>query len=173
MAKEFKTFDELIPLLESRNVETDMNTRLQIMRESYYAIVNGYKEPFLDDEAMKSSSDDIYKPDTKFEWIYSLFSFDRELRFITFEYLTKAEATLKNAVVYAFCETYPDPNAYLERSSYVEPKDMLVPKGFRGNKLKIHQNNITGLMRILNAKVGNKSKPFTKHYMDAYGFVPL
>ena len=43
MAKEFKTIDELIDLLESRNVITDENTKTQLMRESYYAVVNGYK----------------------------------------------------------------------------------------------------------------------------------
>ncbi len=41
MAKEFKTFDELISVLESRNVITNNDTMSQLMRESYYAIVNG------------------------------------------------------------------------------------------------------------------------------------
>ena len=56
MAKEFKTIDELIDLLESRNVITDENTKTQLMRESYYAVVNGYKKPFLDTQAMKGSA---------------------------------------------------------------------------------------------------------------------
>lgn len=173
MPKDFKTYDELIELLESRNVITDENTKTQLMRESYYAIVNGYKNPFLDSEAMASSHDDVYLKGTRFEWIYSLFSFDRDLRSITFKYLTRAEATMKNAVMYAFCSVHPDPNAYLDRSSYVESKDMLVPKSYKGNKTLLHQNNLTTLMKILNAKVGNKGKLFTKHYMETYGFVPL
>lgn len=73
MAKEFKTIDELISLLESRNVETDNFTKTQLMRESYYAIVNGYKDPFIDKNAMQNSSDDIYVKGTRFEWIYNLF----------------------------------------------------------------------------------------------------
>lgn len=129
--KDFKTYDELIELLESRNVITDEHTKTQLMRESYYAVVNGYKDPFLDSEAMVSSHDDVYLSGTRFEWIYSLFSFDRDLRSITFKYLTRAEATMKNAVMYAFCSVHPDPNAYLDRSSYVEPKDMLVPKAIQ------------------------------------------
>lgn len=44
LAKEFKTIDELVSLLESRNVITDENTRIQLTRESYYAVVNGYKK---------------------------------------------------------------------------------------------------------------------------------
>lgn len=171
--KEFKTYDELIQLLESRNVITDENTKTQLMRESYYAIVNGYKDPFLDNKAMIASHDDIYRKGTKFEWIYSLFSFDRDLRSITFRYLTRAEATMKNAVMYAFCSAYPDPNAYLDRSSYVDPKDMLVASSYTGNKTLLHQDNLTTLMRILNSKLSKKSKQFTKHYMETYGFVPL
>lgn len=173
MSKEFKTYDEQIELLQSRNVVTDENTKTQLMQESYYAIVNGYKDPFLDNNAMQSTHDDVYLEGTKFEWIYSLFSFDRDLRSITFKYLTRAEAIMKNAVTYAFCSVYSDPNAYLDRSSYVEPKDMLVPKGFKGNKMMLHQNNLTTLMRILNSKVGKKGKSFTRHYMETYGFVPL
>lgn len=173
MPKDFKTYDELIDLLQSRNVITDENTKTQLMRESYYAIVNGYKDPFLDVAAMTSSHDDIYLEGTRFDWIYSLFSFDRDLRSITFRYLMQAEATMKNAIMYAFCSVYPDPNAYLDRSSYVDPKDMLVSKGYRGNKQMLHQKNLTKLMGILNSKVGSKGKPFTKHYMETYGFVPL
>ncbi len=53
MPKDFKTYDELITLLESRNVMTNEHTKVQLMRESYYAIVNGYKDPFLDTKAME------------------------------------------------------------------------------------------------------------------------
>lgn len=46
MSKEFKTIDELVAILESRGVLTDERTPRILQRESYYAIVNGYKEPF-------------------------------------------------------------------------------------------------------------------------------
>lgn len=45
MAKEFKTFAQLIELLESRGVATDASTTDCLRRESYYAVVNGYKVP--------------------------------------------------------------------------------------------------------------------------------
>ena len=100
MAKEFKTLEELIELMESRGIVTDENTRSQLSRESYYAVINGYKQPFLDREAMSRSADDVYVSGTRFEWIYALFSFDRDLRAVTFKYLAQAEAIMKNAVVY-------------------------------------------------------------------------
>lgn len=174
MAKEFKTYDELVSLLQSRNVETDELTKTQIMRESYYAIVNGYKDPFLDKDAMQKSSDDIYLKGTKFEWLYSLFSFDRDLRSLTFKYLTQAESIMKNAIVYAFCEKHNNPYDYLERSNYTDAKNILVPQGYSGNKFKLFQDNLATLMRILNSKIsGRSSKSFIQHYLDTYGFVPL
>lgn len=173
MSKEFKTYEELVDLLESRNVETDENTITQIKRESYYAIINGYKEPFLDKHAMTSSHDDVYKQGTKFEWIYALFSFDRDLRFLTFQYLTKAEALLKNAVVYAFCEKHRGPKDYLDRASYSSPDNLLTASGFRGNKETLHQKNLDCLLKILNKKVRSEGKPFTVHYNRTHGYVPL
>lgn len=175
MAKEFKTFDELVELMESRGIETDENTIPVLKRESYYAVVNGYKDPFLDREAMKSSADDVYLPGTTFKRIYDLFMFDRHLRQSVFQCLTSAEAVMKNAVVYAFCDKNRDPDAYFERSNYCTASDMLVPKTYRGNRAEEFSTNMANLMRILNGKITNKKKmrPFVKHYLGTYGKVPL
>ena len=48
MSKEFKTVDQLIEKMKLRNIIVDENTKPALLRESYYAIVNGYKAPFLD-----------------------------------------------------------------------------------------------------------------------------
>lgn len=174
MAKELKTLEELIELMESRGIVTDENTRSQLSRESYYAVINGYKQPFLDREAMSRSADDVYVSGTRFEWIYALFSFDRDLRAVTFKYLAQAEAIMKNAVVYEFCRANPDPSSYLATSSYASVGEMLFAKGFKGNRAKIHQTSITRLMRTLNAKAGGSDgKQFISHYIEHYGFVPL
>ena len=175
MAKEFKTIDQLVELMESRGIVTDDKTATAIKRESYYAIINGYKAPFLDREAMKSSAEDVYLKGTTFQQIYDLFMFDRHLRESTFPYLTAAESALKNAVVYAFCEKNRDAEAYLERSNYTPARDMLVPKSYQGNKAEEHATNMANLMKILNGKLTNKKKmrPFVKHYLNSYGKVPL
>ena len=125
MAKEFKTVDELIELMRSRAIQVGGDAASAIRRESYYAIVNGYKGPFIDRAAMRSTSDDAYLEGTTFDQIYALFKFDRDLRCLTFEYLIRAEAVMKNTVAYAFCERFPEHDAYLERSSYAKAKDML------------------------------------------------
>lgn len=175
MAKEFKTIDELVELLESRNVKTDDMTALILKRESYYAIVNGYKDPFLDKNAMQSTPDDVYVSGTTFSNIYDLFLFDRGLRHVTLQYLIVAESILKNAVVYAFCERNRAADAYLERSNYVSAKDMLVPKTYAGNRFEEYGTNMANLMKILNGKlsISKRTRSFVKHYLEGYGTVPL
>lgn len=175
MAKEFKTIDELRSLLESRGVEMDEGSETALRRESYYAIVNGYKRPFLDTEAMVSTDEDVFVPGTKFSWIHSLFEFDRDLRHVTFKYLSRAEAMMKTSVVYAFCEANPAHDSYLDRSSYADRNEFLVPKGYRGNKASLYQDEMSGLMRILNGKISDRPgrKPFVSHYVEKYGSVPL
>ncbi len=175
MAKEFKTHQQLVELMESRGIETDDDTIGILKRESYYAIVNGYKGPFLDKKAMQSSHDDVFLPGTTFNNLYDLFLFDRDMRALLFPFLAKAESIMKNAVVYSFCERNPATSAYLERSNYATAQDMLFPKAFSGNRAEEHGKNMAKLMKILNGKlsVSNRSRPFVKHYMDNYGAVPL
>ena len=175
MAKEFKTFAQLIELLESRGVATDATTVGCLRRESYYAVINGYKGPFLDKNAAQSSSDDVFREGTSFKNIYDLFLFDRELRQLTFSYLARAEAVLKNAVVYSFCNEFRATDAYLTRSNYVAARDLLVPKAFRGNKGYQHSKNLAELLNLLNDKVSNEQhmRPFVRHYLNKYGAVPL
>ncbi len=173
--KEFKTIDEQIRILESRGMRVGEEASTVLLRENYYSVINGYKDPFLDKEAMRSNADDVYIEGSKFEWIFSLFQFDRELRQITFSYLIQAEAALKTATVYAFCENHRDYSDYLDRASFSSARDMLTPKTFKGNKVSLHSSNMNKLMGILNRKlvVDSATRPFIAHYIASYGEVPL
>ena len=175
MSKEFKTFEELVALMEKRGIKTDDQTVGVLKRESYYAVINGYKDPFLDKDAMRHSAEDVYLPGTTFRSIHDLFMFDRHLRQTVFPYLTSAEAIMKNAVVYAFCERNQELDAYLDRSSYCHAEDMLVPKAYRGNKVDEYSTNMATLLKVLNGKLTNQKKmrPFVRHYLHFYGKVPL
>lgn len=175
MPKEFKTINELITLLESRGVKTDSDTEIALMRESYYAIVNGYKKPFLDLKAMEKSNEDIYKQGTEFTWMYDLFLFDRDLRALVFKYMAKAEASIRSAIVYSFCFAHQSHNDYLDISNYCDPNEYLVSKHFKGNKEQLFQQNLIRFMGTLNKKLIVKSgtRPFIKHYLNKYNSVPL
>lgn len=81
--KEFKTIAAQIDILESRGMIVGEGASTVLLRENYYSIINGYKDPFLDKGAMRANANDLYLEGARFEWLYSLFQFDRELRQIS------------------------------------------------------------------------------------------
>ena len=50
--KDFKTIDEQIDLLKSRNIifEDEENAKKILLNNNYYNIINGYKDLFLDNQ---------------------------------------------------------------------------------------------------------------------------
>lgn len=130
MHKPFTTFDAQVALLALRGLKTDSKTKIILQRESYYSVVNGYKAPFIDPEATRQAGDDRYLTGTSFNDLYTLFSFDRELRFLCFQIITLAEATLRTACSYTFSAAHPDePNAYLNIMNYAKSGDRRVRAG--------------------------------------------
>ena len=76
MGKPFLTIQRQIELLESRDVKTDDASGSILLREGYYSVVNGYKDPFIDREATAAAGDDRYRERTTLTDICDLFSFD-------------------------------------------------------------------------------------------------
>ena len=70
--KPFLTIIEQVSLLESRGLSTDAATARVLMREGYYSIVNGYKDPFIDSEATDEAGDDRYLSGATFSDLYDL-----------------------------------------------------------------------------------------------------
>ena len=62
MDKPFRTHDELICIMNARGLKTDNRTKFILEREGYYAVVNGYKDLFIDSDAKQSAKgEDRYK----------------------------------------------------------------------------------------------------------------
>ena len=76
--KPFTTVEDQVKILERRGVLCDKNTPKALLREGYYAIINGYKAPFLDTAATRAAGEERYVPGTRFDDIYGLFRFDRD-----------------------------------------------------------------------------------------------
>ena len=76
MEKEFKTIDEQIELLQSRNlhIENKNIARRILLNNNYYYLINGYKDVFLN----KNNKEEKFANGTTLEEIYSLYEFDRE-----------------------------------------------------------------------------------------------
>lgn len=101
--KEFKTLEEQIELLKTRNIlfNDEESTRKILLHNNYYNIINGYKDLFLD-----TNNPTVYKQNTTFEEIYSLYEFDRQLRNIFLEYILKIENSLRSLIAYYFSKEY-------------------------------------------------------------------
>lgn len=169
MSKPFLTIEEQVGLLTSRGLIVDSETDRLLMREGYYSIINGYKDPFLDAQLSRSSGDDRYAKGTSFSNIYELFSFDRQLRELTFHYLIRAEATIRTAVSHSFSQAHRSSEDYLLQQNYCTV-DEFAAYGMDAGKYASEVSLLTALL----GKCARKSKAeFIVHYRDVYGAVPL
>lgn len=148
--------------MRSRGLAVDGKTLFVLKREGYYAVVNGYKYPFLEHK-----SPEVFKAGAEFSEIYSLFVMDRHLRSILFRYTTLAEAALKTACTYEFCkahrgdnEAYLDPNAYRSDGEYASRAKNLI-------------ESINRVVLGRTPKSPRKIKPYVQHYIDKHDNVPL
>lgn len=95
LRKPYRSVDEQLRILRSRGMAVDAGAGHVLRREGYYPIVNGYKDLFLDRKACLTAGDDRYGTGARFDDLYALFLFDRELRELLFSAITRAEAALK------------------------------------------------------------------------------
>lgn len=74
--KPFKTYEELIAIMEERHIEIpDKEFAIQALTNySYYGIINGYKDTFL-----QISGTDNFIPGTNFNELYTLHILDTSL----------------------------------------------------------------------------------------------
>lgn len=132
-----------------------------LLREGYYAVVNGYKDAFVDKQASDIAGEDRYAEGTTFDMLKQAYLYDRRLRAITAPALLEAEAALKTALVYAFCEVHPGGEDYLDPSSYRARSSL--------DRGKLEDLLLT--MRRIRAN--KRRKEYIEHYARNHGFVPL
>ena len=104
-----------IGILKSRGVIIK-NKRLakQLIRNvNYYNLINGYKEPFL----QQNTAHEKYIPGTTLEEIYAVYEFDRKLRIITLEYILEIEKQVKSLISYCFSKVHGHKN-YLKLENF-------------------------------------------------------
>ena len=119
--KEFATHTEQLEILEERGLKVmDKAAAKRILsRENYYALIDGYKEPFLEhDELLNPYGFEHYQKGTEFSHIYALHSFDRKLRLLLLNELLKFEKNIKSKVAYRFSEKFRDTASFLDPANY-------------------------------------------------------
>lgn len=100
--KPFKTYDEQVSILKSRNVyiKNEEIVKQCLTDISYYSLINGYKDLFDSDINGKFS---YPVPFTDF---YFLYNFDRDINSILLKYIIMVERALKSNITYQISEKY-------------------------------------------------------------------
>lgn len=149
-------------------IVNDTPTQKIIEAENYYKLFNGYKRLFLDPSY--TGSDERYLEGTKFEEIYALYLFDRELRNIFIRYILEIENNIKSVLAHDFSQKYGHDN-YLKVTNFeimAKPGERKTPAQKIGNISDL----IASLQREI-ARQLSKNNPMISHYMLEYGYVPL
>jgi len=157
--KTFKTFEEQIEILESRGLTiNDKSFAMYILStENYYNIINGYKSPFID---YSNTSSESFLPNTKFEEIYALYEFDRNLRILFLKFLLKIENMVKTNIAYVFSQKYGYDN-YLKYENF----DLTGKKSYSQVG-----SLITNLHRDIADQIDKNSS--VTHYIKTHGYLP-
>ena len=100
--KPFKTYDELLNLLESRNVIiTNKDFAKECLSElSYYDLINGYKSLYEID-----NNNNFINPVSFYDF-YFLHTFDTIINSIIFKYIIMIEKSLKTKIAYIISKNY-------------------------------------------------------------------
>ncbi len=119
--KSFATHDEQLAILKSRGliIDDEAAARRVLSRDNYYALIDGYKEPFLErDETKNPYGEELYEADTTFSHILALYQFDRKLRLLLLGELLKFERSIKSKLAYRFSERFQEVDSFLDSSNY-------------------------------------------------------
>lgn len=112
--KKFLTYEQQIKKLLDKKLEiNNPEEALKLLKKySYFNLINGYKAPF-------KGNDGNYKKGTSIRDIYSLFTFDDELRHILMKYILIVELNVKSLLSYSFCEKFgEEQNEYQNALNY-------------------------------------------------------
>lgn len=119
--KVFASHDEQIAILQQRGLAVpDKAAAKRILsRENYYALIDGYKEPFLErNERLNPYGLEQYREGSEFGHIYALYRFDRELRMLMLNEVLKFEKNIKSKIAYRFSEKFQETDSFLEPGNY-------------------------------------------------------
>lgn len=164
--KTYKSYRQLLNILRSRGMNIGKGSQgSRVMRilqsENYYNVINGYKELFLASPATPTS-DEVYKPGTTFDEVYSLYTFDRELRNIYLKYLLKLENTFKTVIAHEFSKKYGHDN-YLKIDNFDTSNEQKIASAIK----------LIGDIQQETARQMNKHHQIVTHYMTEHGYIPL
>lgn len=111
--KKILSLQDQIKSLEDAGMKiSDMGKLETALTTVGYYRLRGYMFPFYDNANKK------YQPNTSFDTILSLYSFDQELSLLLTDILTKIEVALRARIVEALLANEKDASSYLRSNSF-------------------------------------------------------
>ena len=158
MSKPFLSYTDQLHKLEFDKgliVSNKVTAENALKNLSYYALIGGYKQPFIDIHTRK------YVGNTTFEDIVALQQFDEELRELFFKYLCRVEQKMRSLISYHFTMQYGESQtAYLTDANY--------------NNIKKYHKGIQKLINMLsNMANDNTDHPYLVYQRNKYQSIPL
>lgn len=157
--KPFKTYEEQIDKLQNEKglIIPDTDEAIQILKkESYFALVNGYKDAFKRNDDKKR-----YRDTATFNDIYALYKFDESLRLLYLKYILVIERHVKSLMSYEFCSHFGD-----DQCEY-----------FNATNYKYTSNSVMDVNRFLGVLANSYRKSreykYIEHYSKNHKNVPL
>lgn len=159
MEKIFKTIDEQIDILKSRNIIIDDYSKAYnlLAKNNYYYLINGYKDLFIDD----TNKEEKYINGTKIEEMYALYEFDKDIKINFLKYLLLIENEIDTYIAYEFSKSYGHKN-YLIPANFCNSnsQQFLIEKFIKDVDLEIDYQY-------------KNSNEMIRHYLDNYKYIPL
>jgi len=160
MLEKYKTIDELISLLRDKGFEIDNENKTKeiLQNVGYYKLINGYKEPF------KSCNGKLCK-DVKFENVFSLYCFDREIRLLFLKYISIIEIMIKSRMSNVISNKYGiNQNQYLKAENFKPDTNNKNEKKFEEIKVFIQKSISQQMIK------NNSIKWYSEKYNNEFPF---
>jgi abortive infection bacteriophage resistance protein len=92
-----KSFEDQVKLLKSRGLHFENEKKAEkILQFVSYNRLSNYWYPFLEEP----KAEEIFKPNTSFDTIFSIYQFDSELRTLTFQAIEQIEIAVRTQIIY-------------------------------------------------------------------------
>ena len=143
--KPFATFDDQVDLLLSRGMRGDKAViRDHLVDVGYYRL-SGYWHIF-------KQEDNSFKPETTFEKVWNIYTFDRQLRLIVLDAVERVEVYFRTQLAYELAKN-TGPFGFLEQE----------------NLPRLNNQKYEKLIEKCKGKVAFSREPFIVHFRDKYG----
>ena len=165
--KPFRTYEELLSILESRNVVIEDRTdAIKVLSDySYYYLINGFKSFF------KTSDDDVFDEPVKFNDFITMFLIENEFNSIILKYTLIIERSLKSKVSYRISDKYGVYTDYDSDDIRNNRSDYF----FRGNYYSgpKRDNVLKRIKGKIKKNIKGKKTLSVSHYVENHNHLPL